>query len=174
MDELSPLDILSKSFRKKFKGYDQVEVYQFLTEVAGIVEQLLRDRGELKQEVVRLERSLREYRERESALQDALVAAQKSAEKTVTEAKDQAQKILEEGQVLAGRLVEEAHERARNIEVKISDLRGQRREMRAELMRLVELLQGLVDDDKQRERAEPTTPQLAILQQRKTHSEGNA
>ena len=71
------------------------------------------------------------------------------------------------GQMLADRLVEDAHSRAHNIESKIGELRSYRREVRAELMRLVELVQGLVRDDQRAEREERPTSQLALLRRRK-------
>jgi hypothetical protein len=46
------------------------------------------------------------------------------------------------------------------------DLRLRRRDVRAELGRLVEIIQGLVLDDRQREREERSTPQLAPFQRR--------
>ena len=65
---------------------------------------------------------------------------------------------------MAERLVEEANQRAQNIESIITDLRNRRREVRAELSRIVELLEGIVEDDKRRERDEPSAPQLATFQ----------
>ena len=50
-----------------------------------------------------------------------------------------------------------------NIERVINDLRTRRREVRAELNRLVELVQGLVQDDQAREREERSTAQLTLL-----------
>lgn len=164
MSELSPLDILGKTFAKRLNGYAPEEVHEFLTEVAGVVEDAARDRGELRQRLHRMEQELVAFREREKALHDALVAAQRSAETTVETARTEGQKIVDEGQVLADRLVEEAHKRVQNIEVVIGDLRTRRREVRAELSRLAEMLEGLVRDDQDREKRERSTPQLAVLQ----------
>jgi hypothetical protein len=88
-------------------------------------------------------------------------------------ARAEGQRIVDEGHGLAERLVVEANERAQNIERVISDLRIRRREIRAELNRMVELLQGLIQDDQQRERDERSTPQLAPFQRREESSEQN-
>lgn len=170
MAELTPLDILGVSFTKRLHGYDPQQVHEFLTQVASTVESLVRDRGELKQRVHRLERELASFRERETALQDALVAAQRSAEETLESSRAEGQRIIEEAQALGERLVEEANQRAANIESVISELRSRRREVRGELMRLVELLQGLIHDDQQLEREERSTPQLAVLKRRRDAS----
>ena len=168
MTEMSPLDILGKSFSRQVRGLSSVEVHQFLSDVAATVESLIRERAELRQQAHKLEQQLGDYRERESALRDALVAAQRSAESTVEQARGDAQRIVLEGQALADRLVEEAYQRAQTIETVISQLRGRRREVRAELMRLTELLQGMIRDDQRLEQEAPATPQLALLHHRRS------
>jgi len=170
MAELSPLDVLGKTFSRQVRGYTPAEVQDFLTQVAGTVEGLLRERGELRQQIHRLEHELAVYRERDRALQEALVSAQRAAERTLDEARAEAQRIVDEGQQLADRVVEEANRRAQNIEGVIGDLRIRRREARADLIRLVELAQGVIRDDQQLERSEPSTAQLAVLQRRRSTS----
>jgi cell division initiation protein len=170
MGELSALDILGKQFNKKLRGYAPIEVHEFLSQIASAVEGLTRERGELKQRVHRLEQDLADYRERESALQDALVAAQRSAESTVESARAEGQKIIEDGHTLAERLVDEANQRAQNIESVVAELRTRRREARSELKRLVEILEGMIRDDQKREQEERATPQLAVLQRRDGNS----
>jgi cell division initiation protein len=170
MSELSALDILGKQFGRRIRGYAPFEVHEFLSQIASAMEALNRERGELKQRLHRLEQEVAEFRERETALQEALVAAQRSAESTVESAKAEGQRIVGEGQTLADRLIREAHDRAQNIESVISELRTRRREARADLMRLVELLEGVVTDDQNREQEERTTPQLAVLHNRSDSS----
>jgi cell division septum initiation protein DivIVA len=138
-------------------------VHEYLTEIAGTLEALVRDRGGLRQRIHQLESELASFREREAALQEALVAAQRSAESTMEAARDEGQRIIEDGHGLADRLVEEANHRARKIDGVIQQMRERRRETRSELVRLVELLQGLIDDDRAREQEERTTPQIALL-----------
>jgi cell division initiation protein len=161
MSELSPLDILGKTFTKRLNGYAANEVQEFLTQVASAMEH-------------RLQHDLANFQERESALQQALISAQRTAESTMGEARVEGQRILGEAQTLADRLVDEAHQRAQNVESVISDLRSRRREVRAELMRLVELLQGLIRDDQRLERDEPPAPQLAVLRRRNGRSESQS
>jgi cell division initiation protein len=141
-----------------------MEVHDYLTELAKEIEGLLRERGELRQHVHHMEQELSAFRERESALKEALVAAQRSAETTIEVARVEGQRIVNEGHGLADRLVDEANNRVQNIETVICDLRNRRREVRAELSRMVELLKGLIDDDRQRESGEQSTPQLASFQ----------
>ncbi len=166
MSEFAPMDILGKKFAKRLTGYAPIEVHDYLSDLARAVEELLRERGELRQRLHNLEQELRAFRERESALKEALVAAQRSAETTIEVARAEGQRIVAEGHGLAERLVAEANERVQNMERVLVDLRLRRRDVRAELGRLVEIIQGLVLDDRQREREERSTPQLAPFQRR--------
>jgi cell division initiation protein len=164
MSEFAPMDILGKKFARKLRGYDEIEVHEYLTEVARAMEGLIRERGELRQRIHHLEQELSAFRDRETALKEALVAAQRSAETTIEVARSEGQRIVDEGHGLAERLVAEANDRTHNIERVIDDLRNRRREIRSELHRMVELLNGLIDDDKRREQEERSTPQLATFQ----------
>lgn len=166
MSDLSPLDVLGQQFRRTLRGCDPQQVQEFHAQVASAMENLLRERGEMRLQVRRLEGELADYRQREHSLQQALVAAQRSAETTLEEAGAQSQRIVAEAQMLAERLVDDANQRAATIENVIADLRIRRREVRAEVMRLVELLQGLIRDDQHLEREERSTPRLTLLQRR--------
>jgi cell division initiation protein len=174
MIELSPLDILAKTFGSSWRGYDPQQVHEFLSQVAARLEELLRERGEFKQQLMRVEQELAAFRDRENALQDALVAAQHSAEHTLEGARAEAQRIIDDGHVLANSLVEDAHERARKIEVVIAELRSKRRETRAELNRLIELLKGLVADDEQLEAATKSSPQVTLMRRTTSSSESSS
>ena len=68
MSEFAPMDILGKKFTKKLHGYAELEVHEYLTELARVMEGLLRERGELRQRVHHMEQELSAFRERESAL----------------------------------------------------------------------------------------------------------
>ncbi len=166
MSDLTPLDILGVDFPRGIRGYDTEAVRSFLQQLASSMEELLRERGELRQNLHRLEQELNTFRKRENALQEALVAAQKTAEATMDNAKADAQRIIQEGHALADRLVDEAYDRAKNIETTISVLRSRRREVRGELMRLTELLQGMIRDDQQLEHDERSTPQITVMPRR--------
>lgn len=166
MSELTPLDILGVDFPRGIRGYEADAVRSFLQQLATTMEDLLRERGELRQDLHRLKQELNIFKKRENNLQEALVAAQRTAESTMDNAKATAQQIVEEGHGLADRLVDEAYSRAKNIEVAISELRSRRREVRGDLMRLTELLHGFIKDDQQQESDERTTPQITVMSQR--------
>ncbi len=82
MIDLTPLDVRKKrgDFRRILRGYDPVEVDTFLELVEDRLEALVLENLALSEKTSRLESSLKTLGDRESAVQDALVMAQKLRE----------------------------------------------------------------------------------------------
>ena len=131
MNRLTPLEIQRATFPRKFRGLDPEAVRDLLGQLAEHVEEDARTRGELKAQLASLSREVEDHRERADALNEALVAAQRSAEATVARAEVEAQRIIADAQALADRVLDEATRRAENIELVIAQLRGRRRAARA-------------------------------------------
>ncbi len=82
MIDLTPLDVRKKrgDFRRILRGYDPEEVDIFLALVEERLEELVRENLTLSEKAGRLEVSVRALEEREKAVQEALVTAQKLRE----------------------------------------------------------------------------------------------
>jgi cell division initiation protein len=79
MIDLTPLDVRKKrgDFRRILRGYDPEEVDSFLELVGERMEELVKENLLLSDRGERLERSLTALEQRENAVQEALVTAQK-------------------------------------------------------------------------------------------------
>ncbi len=172
MSRLTPLEIQRATFRHRLRGLDPEGVRGFLGEIAEQLEEEARTRGELRAQVARLTQEVEEFREREAAVNEALVAAQRTAEATVARAEVEAQRIIAEAESLADRVVDDAARRAENIELVIGQLRGRRRAARADLHRVVELLAGAVRDDEASEQRDAEAPSVSFLRRRSTDAKG--
>jgi cell division initiation protein len=166
MNRLTPLEIQRASFPRKLQGVDADAVREFLSQVAEQVEEDARIRGELRAQVARLTQELEEHRKQTNAVNEALVAAQRTAEATVGHAEADGQRIVSEAQALADRVIDDAIRRAENLEVVIGQLRGRRRGSRADLKKLAEVVTGTVADDEAAEAREAQTPALAVMRPR--------
>jgi len=166
MNRLTPLEIQRATFPRKFRGLDPEAVRDLLGQLAEHVEEDARTRGELKAQLASLSREVEEHRERADALNEALVAAQRSAEATVARAEVEAQRIIADAQALADRVLDEATRRAENIELVIAQLRGRRRAARADLNRLAEILVGVAKDDETVDQRDAETSTVALLRPR--------
>ena len=172
MNRLTPLEIQRAAFPRKLRGMDPDAVREFLGQIAEQLEEEARSRGELRTQVARLTQEVEEYRQRADALNEAMVAAQRTAEATVAQAEAEAQRIVTEAEALADRVVDDAARRAENVELVIGHLRGRRRNARSDLKRLVDLLQGTVRDDEAAEQRESEAPSVSFLRRRHSDAKG--
>jgi cell division initiation protein len=166
MNRLTPLEIQRATFPRRLQGFDPDVVREFLSQLAEQFEDDARTRGELRAQVARLTREVEEYRERNDALNQAIAAAERTAEATIARAEAEAQRLIAETQTLADRILEEATRRAENIEVVTGQLRSRRRGARADLKRLAELLAGAARDDENAEQRESDVPTVAVMRPR--------
>ncbi len=90
-------DIVSKTFEKaKFNGYKTEDVDEYLRDVSVEFKKLQNENAELEKKLEVLASKIREYRNDEDALRDALLIAKKQGIAVVNEAKEDAAKIKNE------------------------------------------------------------------------------
>jgi cell division initiation protein len=108
---LTPLDVRRQEFRRSLRGYEPLGVEDFRMRVADELERVLRERSVLEERVAALTEQLRVFRERETAMNEALVAAQQLREETRSAAEHEAQVIIREAEA-TGRQRVDAGQRA--------------------------------------------------------------
>jgi len=122
---LTPLDIRKQEFRKSLRGYETNGVEDFRIRVADALERGIRDRQVLEERLSALTDQLRVFREREKAMNDALVAAQELRQETRASAEREAQVIVREAQAEARRVLDEARAAQGAIEARMADAERQ-------------------------------------------------
>jgi len=122
---LTPLDIRKQEFRKTLRGYDTLGVEDFRARVADALERAIRERQVLEERLAALTEQLRVFRERERAMNEALVAAQQLRQETRAVAEREGQVIIREAEAEAKRLVEEARTTETNVRGKITEAERQ-------------------------------------------------
>ena len=110
MIDLTPLDVRKKrgDFRRILRGYDPEEVDGFLDLVAERMEELVRQNLTLTETTDRLQVQLKALEEREKAVQDALVTAQKLKGEVHDQSQREAVGLLEHAQNQAELLRQQA------------------------------------------------------------------
>lgn len=135
---LTPLDVRRYEFGSALRGYDKVRVDQFREQVAAELERLARVNQELDGKARNFHEQLRAFRERDKALNDALVSAQQLRSETREQAEREAQLILREAEAEGARIVDGARAEARRLEEGLAALERQRRSYSAQLRHLLE------------------------------------
>ena len=122
---LTPLDVRRQEFRRSLRGYEPLGVEDFRVRVADELERILREKSVLEERVAALGEQVSSYRERERAMNDALVAAQQLREQTRATAEREAQVILREAEAEARRVVDEARTARGEVERQLGDVQRQ-------------------------------------------------
>jgi DivIVA domain-containing protein len=124
---LSPLDVRRWDFgAKAFRGYDEKKVEDFRNQVADELERLTRLNQELESKARGFHEQLRAFRERDKALNDALVSAQQLRAEMREQAEREAQLILREARAEGERIAEEARAQVRHLDAEIAALEKSR------------------------------------------------
>jgi DivIVA domain-containing protein len=135
---LTPVDIRRYDFGSALRGYDKTRVDQFRDQVAAEVERLARANQELDLKSKGLVEQLRAFRERDKALNDALVSAQQLRAEIREQADREAQLLMREARAQVEKDVESIRAEARRLEEEIQGLVRARRTYLSQLRTMVE------------------------------------
>lgn len=130
MIDLTPLDVRKKKgdFRRTVRGYDPELVDDFLDMVAERLEELVKQNVALTERSEHLQEQVASFREREKALNEALVTAQQLRSEAQAQADREAELLRREARGQAERIVEEGQRSFRQIARDIEALNNRRRQ----------------------------------------------
>jgi len=120
--KLTPIDIRKWEFKKGMRGFDKYEVQAFLELAAEEFEKLQQDRREFEQKSKRLEKEIEEYRRVEKSLQDTLVSAKETTDRSMENSRKEAELIVGDAELHADKILESARKKASKIEDEITRL----------------------------------------------------
>lgn len=135
---LTALDVRRYDFGRALRGYDPERVEQFRAQVADELERLSRLTQELESKAKSFHEQLRAFRERDKALNEALVSAQQLRSEIREQAEREGQLVLREAQVEAERNMEFARAELTRMEDQIAALDRTRRTFIAQMRATVE------------------------------------
>ena len=134
---LTPLDVRRYDFGRALRGYSPARVDQFRDQVAEEMERLTRINQDLDAKARSFHEQLRAFRERDKALNDALVSAQQLRGEVREQAEREAQLILREAQAEGERIIEAAKADVRRMEEVLDNLDRSRRTYLAQMRTLI-------------------------------------
>lgn len=147
---ITPLDIHSHRFGRRWNGLDPEEVQAFLRMVAEDYEALLRDNEGQEDRIRQLERRVEELSADEKLLKETLLSAQTMTEDLRKAACKEAEVVLSEAEVKAEKVIDASHRRAARLTEEIREMRGLRsrlaESLRATIDTHLKLIEGLEED----------------------------
>ena len=112
---LTAVDVRRYEFQTVMRGYDRARVDQFKVQVADEMERLMRANQDLDEKARNFHEQLRAFRERDRALNEALVSAQQLRGDMKEQASREADLFVQEAQAKAERLLDEARAEAARV-----------------------------------------------------------
>ncbi len=143
---LTPVDIENKEFAKAFRGYDSIEVDEFMRTLVADYEKLYRENGSLKEKNAIISETLENYKGMETTMQNAILVAQKTAEDIKQHAYERSGTITKEAEIKAGNIIAEAEKRASVLEEEYSSLKKEMNTFKARMNSLLQTYMKLLED----------------------------
>ena len=112
---LTSHDVRAQEFQKVLRGYDATQVDEFKQRMAEEIDRLIRERVQLDERVKSMSDQLKAYRDRERAMNDALVSAQQLRTDVQTQVDRERDLALREAQADAERVMRDAAAEAERL-----------------------------------------------------------
>ncbi len=135
---LTPLDVRRYEFGNALRGYDKARVDQFREQVADELERITRVNQELDGKAKSFHEQLRAYRDRDKALNEALISAQELRAEIRDQADREGQLVLREARNEAERILDQAHADIRRMQEQLEQLERLKRTYLTHLRSLAE------------------------------------
>ena len=124
--ELSPIEIRSQKFSKKIKGYDVTEVDNFLEIVSKDMEKLYGEYYGLKEELVKKNQEIADYKEKDKSISEAILMVQSVSNDIKKAATMEAEAIKKGAVAEAENIIRDANKKYLEITKDIDDLLNKR------------------------------------------------
>lgn len=145
----SRIDLINRAIPKAFRGYDCLAVDRLVQDLSDALAKATDERIALSAKVKDLETQLREHKEREAALQDALVASRRMADEIRETAQKEAQLVLETARVKADGLLQNAQARLARLMEEAAGAKKAKAQFEMKLRSVIAEHLRLLDLDKQ-------------------------
>lgn len=143
--KLTPIDITHKSFNKKMFGLDEVEVSDFLQQVASTLESLIHERNSLKEQIRDRDLQVSDYKERDGVLKSTIATASQMAERMRQDGEREAKLIIADAQQKAEIILRDSRDSLKCMYQEIAELKRTRMQFEANLKAIAQAHLTLLD-----------------------------
>jgi cell division initiation protein len=102
------MEIKNQEFKKVMRGYDPVEVNTFMEMLSNEIENNVKEQKDSRERVIELEAQLKEYKQIEKSLQQALLQAQESATRAREQSQQEADILIRQAETKAAEILRDA------------------------------------------------------------------
>jgi cell division initiation protein len=142
----APNDISRKEFRTRWRGYAPEEVDLFLQEAGEELQRLQVENANLTKDVQRLEKELKEYKDREKVIRNVLVSTQRAVEQMKANAEKEAKQIIADAELNAEKIQMGAQQRLDKLHAEIIEIKSKRISLESKLRATINAYQLLLEN----------------------------
>jgi cell division initiation protein len=142
---LAPSDLYDARFKRTVLGYKPSQVRESLDSVADDIERLIEQNRRLRFQLEQVQDQLGEYRRTEESLKNALVSSEKLRSEILSEARKEAELLVENARLEAKKVYQEAERTREAIKQEIARLALQKERFRAEFAAVIDAHRELLE-----------------------------
>ncbi|MGW7795016.1 DivIVA domain-containing protein [Staphylococcus xylosus] len=143
----TPNEIKNKTFTNARNGFEPTEVESYLEQLSNEIERLKEDKAQLEKVVEDKESNIQSYKEVHQSVSDALIQAKQAGEETKAAATKDAEATVSKAKAEADRIVNDAVEKARRLSFQTEDMKRQSKIFRSRFRMLVEAQLDLLKNE---------------------------
>lgn len=136
--KIAPIDIAHKTFGRKMMGFDPDEVVDYLRSVADEMEELIRERNNLREQIREKDLAIIEFRERDELLKNTITTATKMSDKIQADSEREARLIINDANQKAEMIVSDARDSLKKIYTEVTDLKKLRMQFENNIRAIVQ------------------------------------
>lgn len=142
---ITPAEIKSKQFKNSFRGFDSLEVRDFLDFVADEMTRLIDEYDRLKNKIQKKDELLAQYQKEQDYLKKTLLSAQQMADDLVAKAQSEADEIREQAQQDKKQIIAEAEAELKKTQEHMNQFNKLKDEFIKKLRKTVQDGERLID-----------------------------
>ncbi|MGW7977445.1 DivIVA domain-containing protein [Staphylococcus xylosus] len=143
----TPNEIKNKTFTNARNGFEPTEVESYLEQLSNEIERLKEDKVQLEKVIEDKESNIQSYKEVHQSVSDALIQAKQAGEETKAAATKDAEATVSKAKAEADRIVNDAVEKARRLSFQTEDMKRQSKIFRSRFRMLVEAQLDLLKNE---------------------------
>ena len=173
--KIAPIDVAHKNFSRKLMGFDADEVGDFLRDVADQMEEIVRERNALKEQLREKELAIMEYKSRDETLKATITTATKMSEQIRQDSEREGKLITSDASQKAEMIVKDARDSLKRIYQEISEAKRMRLQFEISMRSLIQAHVAMLDQGQMvapdpqmphyASHAQPMVPQQAQMPQ---------
>ena len=144
---LTPLDIRHKEFARAMRGYRDLEVDEFLDDIADEFERLFNENIDYKDRLESLEEKIEQYKNIEDTLKKTLLSAQQQAEELKQNAQKEADLILRDAELKSRSIINDSYAERQKIQRSVAALKQKQEDLRYQLKSVIEAYTNILDQE---------------------------